>query len=426
MIDSTEQYEVGEYVFMNKDGRILIGYTPTTRREPVKIPSTDLTHEQQRAILAQIPANNGYRSSVGPAHHNDPGYIFPEPKDDTIYVPTVAPSFPIDWMAGAQVKDVGAEIQAHHRRIDKGISMGTEKVWSAYNAGSDPHASKFEEAPEATTKTQNVEFGDESIKVDPTLSPEGRIASYKQQSLKKRILAAYEAYQRKDPGSMNALVSACREFVYRKLHYHIESNPKFKATGTAETSDDGAQDVAIKIWLKLVEGYKGTAQQFYSYLNKAAFNERMNAERNVGETKDDKQALTVSREHEDGNVQTKDNPALYQEYGPEETPYPTLPKWIDTRDVHSIDAAIVRLMSVENAMNEEITDNNTVDATTRAYFDYPAEASIWRYRGFNYTEIAAILNLSTAAVKQRVKKMRDRMQKEGHSPWSEPLSVTAD
>ena len=400
--EQQQQYEIGEYVFMNKDGRILTGFTPTTRREPVKVPSTDLTHQQQRAILAQIPLIDGDWKQ---GHHNDPGFIFPVRKDDNKDVPNTGS---VEWVPDEQVRDLGAQMQANHRKAFTRATV--DKVWANYNSSTDPHAKR--ERSQASKVRDSEELGDESILVDKTLSPEGRIASHKQKSMKKRILAAYEAYQRREPNSLNALVTVSREFVYRKLYNHIES--KFRDIGTAETADDWAQDVVIKIWQQLTEGYEGTAANYYSYLNKAAFNKRVDATDLVLEKRATMRALTVPVENDDSEEGTRDNPAIYNQETAEETPYPILPDWINTRDPHDLDAAIIRLLSIENAINQE---HSEVDATTAKYFDDPESASVWRWRGFNYAEIAAILSMTPNAVELRVKRMRNKVKKEEHRPF---------
>jgi RNA polymerase sigma factor (sigma-70 family) len=228
------------------------------------------------------------------------------------------------------------------------------------------------------------------------------LAAIKRKSRRDGLMAAFTAYKNGEPNSVNRLISLVREFAYTKV-YHLEYN--FKDTGSAETADDWAQEVAIKVWENL-SNFEGSPELFYSWVHKVAFNQASAAFNYLDDAQKSKAGLMVELEGKDRTF-FRDNPEIYNQDTPEETPYPHIPEWVD-----GIDRAIIRLMSVENAVNVEYTANNLVDETTRKYFDNPDEASVWRWRGFNYTEIAAILNLSTAAVKLRIARMRERIQEE--------------
>lgn len=416
-----------EVTHQTKDGRSYTVYTLSTKRDPIKAPSTDLSPTAVNSLLASIPANVGYGSSMGVVHHNDPDAPTPEPKDPKQGHDDL-PYYGMGNIYSRKVSDLVKDLQRSH------VSNKTEAVRrKALFASTDPHVNetkqsstvKIKNSKKAKVEEQNVE----SIAVDNSLSPEGRIAKHKNESTKKRIMAAYEAYERREPGSMNALVSVCREFAHTKLR-HLEYD--LKATGhDGEDISDWSQEVSINVWQVLRDGKftpdtsngQTPSESFYSWLHKIAFNKASKVFNNLDEHLQTHTTVTVpGAEGEDGN-QYVDNPEIYNHLAPEETPYPVLPEWIDTRDPDDIDAAIIRLLSVENVNNIEV---KTTDPTLARYFDNPAAATEWKYTGYSYADVAAILNLSTAAVKQRVKKMRDRMQKEQRNPWGEPLPVAAD
>ena len=58
---------------------------------------------------------------------------------------------------------------------------------------------------------------------------------------KKAIEEAYEAYVRREPCSLDNLLTLVSTFAKRKI-YSVESDPEFKQIGTAYTGDDFAQD----------------------------------------------------------------------------------------------------------------------------------------------------------------------------------------
>ena len=57
-----------------------------------------------------------------------------------------------------------------------------------------------------------------------------RVAAAKRSRKRDELMAAYEAYQRREPASMDKLLAAVRKFAYMKL-YHLEHD--FKDFGSA-------------------------------------------------------------------------------------------------------------------------------------------------------------------------------------------------
>ncbi|MGB6157149.1 MAG: sigma factor, partial [Acidobacteriaceae bacterium] len=81
------------------------------------------------------------------------------------------------------------------------------------------------------------------------------------------LVAAYESYQRKEPGSINNLIGLVRKFAYAKLKYlDLEFN------SGVHDADDFAQDAALAVWQSL-DDFKGDPASFYAWVHKIAFNE---------------------------------------------------------------------------------------------------------------------------------------------------------
>jgi DNA-directed RNA polymerase specialized sigma24 family protein len=114
-------------------------------------------------------------------------------------------------------------------------------------------------------------------------------AAIKRKQNKTRLMDAYDAWKRKEPGSADTLMLAVRHFAYTKV-YHLEHD--FKKFGSAETADDWTQDVCAKVWKKL-DRFVGTGSKFYSYVHKAAFNRGIDAFEKLYEDRQTKTCLTV-------------------------------------------------------------------------------------------------------------------------------------
>jgi DNA-directed RNA polymerase specialized sigma24 family protein len=124
------------------------------------------------------------------------------------------------------------------------------------------------------------------------------------------LIAAYEAYQREEPGSMDILLQSVRKFATSKL-IHLEHD--FAEFGTAENTDDWAQEVTIKVWRGM--DTTRTPSSFYAWVHKIAFNQASASFNNLVEEQDVHASLTKpirDKNGEDiGDVGVKDNPELY-------------------------------------------------------------------------------------------------------------------
>ncbi|MGA7524635.1 MAG: hypothetical protein WBW84_19450 [Acidobacteriaceae bacterium] len=211
------------------------------------------------------------------------------------------------------------------------------------------------------------------------------IAAHKRQTMKDQIIAAYEAYQRKEALSGERLMGLVRDFAYRKV-YHLEYN--FAGMGTAQTADDWAQDVALKIWTVLprIPETVQSGQDFYSYLHKTAFNKAskafnyltgkiLNEDGEVIGYRDEgrgKAPLTVMREGEDGEQFEDDNPEIYNRTTINESHF-TIP---------------------DSVQGKDLTICNLI------------------LTGKTYAHIGALLGITEDAVKARLKRLRTKLSPE--------------
>lgn len=139
-----------------------------------------------------------------------------------------------------------------------------------------------------------------------------REAEHKRNTLKKRIVQAYEAYQRKEPSSADNLFAAVRAFAYVKV-YHLEYD--FKNFGSAETADDWAQDICVSVWSSL-DKFKGTSANFYAWVHRIAYNEATDAFSKLYQEQRRMTGLTVPARHNDSvDGDEEDNPAMFSEGG---------------------------------------------------------------------------------------------------------------
>ena len=136
-------------------------------------------------------------------------------------------------------------------------------------------------------------------------------AAAKRDRTRNDLISAYEAYQRREPLSMDRLLELVRAFAYVKL-YHLEHD--FKDFGSAETVDDWAQEVVINVWqnLEKFEGNpKSTPDNFYSWVHTIAYHKGTKAFACI----DDERAVKVPlfRKNEDGDGEgfEVDNPEIY-------------------------------------------------------------------------------------------------------------------
>ena len=103
---------------------------------------------------------------------------------------------------------------------------------------------------------------------------------------------------------------------------HLEYEHNFKEFGTAETADDWAQEVSIKVWQGLTgagntEIFQGTGADFYSWVHKIAFNRATDAFKGLLKEKKTKVAMfhEIEEEGERGSIETftEENPLIHAE-----------------------------------------------------------------------------------------------------------------
>ena len=92
------------------------------------------------------------------------------------------------------------------------------------------------------------------------------------QKYKKQLENAYAAYVRREPLSLDKLLTEVRKFAERKIH-SVESDPEFKELGTIGTGDDYAQDAVIGVWKGLVleKSFRGDVSNFYAWVQLYSF-----------------------------------------------------------------------------------------------------------------------------------------------------------
>lgn len=128
---------------------------------------------------------------------------------------------------------------------------------------------------------------------------------------KKSLVEAYKNYKKEPIKYENVFWTEVNEFAKVKL-YHLEV--EFAKMGSANTVDDWAQDVTIKVWMALRDGqFKGTPSQFYSWLNKITFNEANDAFNELLKQQQTFVGLTVPSKDEHGYTgEEEDNAELYK------------------------------------------------------------------------------------------------------------------
>jgi DNA-directed RNA polymerase specialized sigma24 family protein len=225
-----------------------------------------------------------------------------------------------------------------------------------------------------------------------------KIAAVKRDRTRTELMAAYEAYQRREPASMDKLLLLVRKFVYLKL-YHLEYD--FKDFGSAETVDDWTQDVTIKVWQELKEDrFEGTPAQFYSWVHKIAFNKASEAFNKLDEERATSVPLFIKSDDggdENGDTYEEDNPAIYEDRAGSDRSYVRIPA-----SVQGTDLMICNLL---------LTTVRGEDG---------------KYRGRTYANVAGILNMTENAVAQRMKRLQDRFRAERKRGKGGTGTVAAD
>lgn len=192
---------------------------------------------------------------------------------------------------------------------------------------------------------------------------------------------AYEAYVRKEPRSMDHLLKLVNEFAFLKVR-HLEHD--FKDFGSAETADDWAQEVSIKVWQNLEQfanNPASTPASFYSWVHKIAFNQATDAFNLLYEERRIKVDLTVPVRDDYGRKkdgEEEENPKIYMNGGASDIG-PSIP-----RSAEGLDRTICNLLLTEVRGEDD------------------------RHRGRTYAEVARLLDMSVDAVEIRIRRMRDK------------------
>lgn len=241
------------------------------------------------------------------------------------------------------------------------------------------------------------------------LPPSQRLAALERNKKRNALISAYEAYQRQEPLSLDTLLKQVQRFAYTKV-YHLEHD--FRHFGSAETADDWAQDVMIKVWQKLSDGsFKGNGEQFYAYVHKIAFNRAQKAFNKLAEAEQTKVPLTVER-HEGGDPDAE----MYEDDNPELLKSPATENWIgdgvnedgEVKYKRGADLDGPRIWSdwlATKASSGSIDIPDTVTGKDRIVV-------IMIRDGQSYAEIAARLGDTENAIKQRVKNLKQRLAKQ--------------
>ena len=113
------------------------------------------------------------------------------------------------------------------------------------------------------------------------------------------MVAAYEAYRRCEPGSLDALLMKVRKFAVLKT-VHLEYN--FEDFESAETVDDWSQNISFKVWQGLEsfdKNPKSTPELFYSWVNRICFTEAADAFKETKKQRDTHVKLNGRKKNED-------------------------------------------------------------------------------------------------------------------------------
>ena len=220
-------------------------------------------------------------------------------------------------------------------------------------------------------------------------------AAIKRTSIRNNLMSAYEAYERREPNSMDKLLELVRKFAYMKL-CHLEFD--FKGFGTAETVDDWAQDVVINVWQNLEKKTFKTPALFYSWVHKIAFNQATDSFNYLIEEKSTEVPLMVKIRDEHGTDEEdeEENPLIHSQSNNDHSI--RIPA-----SVQGIDRTICKLLLT----------------TVR-------EAATGKHRGRNYAEVAWVLSMTEDAVETRIRRMRKNIKAENEREQEQKKKAQAD
>ncbi len=188
---------------------------------------------------------------------------------------------------------------------------------------------------------------------------------------KKKIIEAYQRFERKEPGSHDALLKAVIEFAQRKhLRYEFKESG-FAGVPSAMDFEDSAQEAVIAVWQGL-PSFRGDAANFFSWMNSIVFKKGIDFYNELLETKKTRVPLTVVVNDEEGGVEEVDNPQLYND---------------------------------DEGVDRPVRIPESIQGTDRLICHLILD-------GNSYRRIAYEMDLTEAAVKQRMARLRKRMKAE--------------
>jgi RNA polymerase sigma factor (sigma-70 family) len=232
---------------------------------------------------------------------------------------------------------------------------------------------------------------------------------------KQRIVAAYESYQRKEPGSADYLMALVRDFAYTKVvHLDYEFN-------SADSADDWAQDVALIVWERLAT-YEGDPESFYAWVHKIAFNRgqaAFNQLKNEASTRVD-----LQHEVAEGDESFEDdNSEIYEGAAPIQ-----VNRWTETETDPVTGKTHVAWTRDSSPRDKKKPENlvEPVSGSETSQFDIgvvSVHTPKWvrgenlticnlMLRGMTYKEIGVALGITEQAIKDRMRKIRQRVKAE--------------
>jgi len=212
-------------------------------------------------------------------------------------------------------------------------------------------------------------------------------AAIKRASIRTELMNAYKAYRGREPASMDRLLECVRKFAYMKL-YHLEHD--FKGFGSAETADDWAQDVAIKVLHDLDKKVFETPADFYSWVHKIAFNKSTDAFNSLKEKKATEVPLFIKSEEggdENGDTYEEENPLIHHQNGHDTYVHVEIPA-----SVQGVDLTICYLL----LQGVDVEKNGVYVRKSRTY-----------------AEVGNVLGITEDAVKKRLSRLKRRLKAEG-------------
>jgi hypothetical protein len=175
-----------------------------------------------------------------------------------------------------------------------------------------------------------------------------KLAGYKRESTRSKIITAWESYKKLQPGGTDRLFMAVREFAYSK-HYDLET--KFKNFGTAETADDFAQRTVADILRDLPKFRGDNGATFYAWVNRITFTDGKDAFNKIKKARDTHEPLVI-KDHEHGEMENPklnadNNPKLYEsEIDPENVGFKHLARLPIPRDLPGLGLDEHRLIQI--------------------------------------------------------------------------------